>query len=67
MNIPEFENTIADALAYFQSARIPRNIFRPWVFLDFGKTVGALKLKKAVNYTGLISKDFLKLRVQMIL
>lgn len=65
-----FENSIADALAYFQSAKIPRNAFRPWVFLYFGEPVGALKQnktkqKKALNCTGLISKDFLKLRVRM--
>lgn len=42
----EFENSIADALAYFQSARIPRNDFRSWVFLDFAKTVGGLEPKK---------------------
>lgn len=65
MHLLEFEDSIADALAYFQSARTPRNAFRPWVFCDFGKTVGTLELKKALNNTELISKYFLKLRVQV--
>lgn len=48
----EFENSTADTLAYFQSVRIPRSVFRPWVFLDFGQMVGAFESKKFKLHRG---------------
>jgi len=58
----EFEKTVADASAYFQPARIPRKAFRPWAL---GRQLVVLNLLKGLNYTWLISKDFLKLRGQV--
>lgn len=65
MNMLEFENSIADALAYFQSARIPRNTFKGFGILGFWEDSCCSWTESALNYARLISRDFLKLRVQV--
>lgn len=65
MNMLEFENSIADALAYFQSARIPRNTFKGLGILGFWEDSCCSWTESALNYARLISRDFLKLRVQV--
>lgn len=63
--MPKFKNGIADALAYFSLQGFQGMLSDLGYSWTLGKTVGALKQKNALNYTGLISKDFLKLSVKV--